>query len=132
MIYTALMASLNEGDEVIIPAPYWVSYPDMVLANDGTPVIVPCGEDSGFKLTPEALRAAITPSTKWLILNAPSNPTGAVYTRSELEDLGAVLLEQPFRDTEQTVRDLVTDAIATMGENIQVRRFERYALGEDL
>ncbi len=95
VIYTALMASLNEGDEVIIPAPYWVSYPDMVLANDGRPVIVPCGEESGFKLTPEALRAAITPATRWLILNAPSNPTGAVYSRAELEELGAVLLEHP-------------------------------------
>lgn len=95
VIYTAFMASLNEGDEVIVPAPYWVSYPDIVLANDGTPVIVECGEESAFKLTPEALREAITPSTKWLILNAPSNPTGAVYSRLELEALGAVLLQNP-------------------------------------
>lgn len=95
VIYTALMASLNQGDEVIIPAPYWVSYPDMVLANDGVPVIVPCGEDVGFKLTPNALRSVITTSTKWLILNAPSNPTGAVYSRQELEDLGAILAEYP-------------------------------------
>ncbi|MFD1214084.1 aspartate transaminase [Arthrobacter sp. GCM10027362] len=95
VIFTALMASLDEGDEVIIPAPYWVSYPDMVLANDGTPVIVPCGEDTGFKLTPEALQAAITPATKWLILNAPSNPTGAVYAPAELDGLGAVLARHP-------------------------------------
>ncbi|WP_314325916.1 aspartate transaminase [Paenarthrobacter ilicis] len=95
VLYVALMASLNEGDQVVIPAPYWVSYPDMVLANDGTPVIVPCGEDVGFKLTPEALRAAITPQTKWVILNAPSNPTGAVYSRGELQALGAVLAENP-------------------------------------
>ena len=95
VLYVALMASLNEGDEVIVPAPYWVSYPDMVLANDGTPVIVACGEDTGFKLTPAALAKAITPKTKWLILNAPSNPTGAVYSREELQALGAVLEEHP-------------------------------------
>ncbi|MGO4247741.1 aspartate transaminase [Paenarthrobacter sp. RAF54_2] len=95
VLYVALMASLNAGDEVIVPAPYWVSYPDMVLANDGTPVIVPCGEDAGFKLTPAALEKAITPKTKWLILNAPSNPTGAVYSREELQALGAVLEEHP-------------------------------------
>lgn len=95
IIYTALMASLNDGDEVIIPAPYWVSYPDMVLANDGTPVIVECGEDVGYKLTPSALEAAITPRTKWLILNSPSNPTGAVYTASELRRLGDVILRHP-------------------------------------
>ncbi|MFK0008989.1 aspartate transaminase [Paenarthrobacter sp. NPDC090520] len=95
VLYVALMASLNEGDEVIVPAPFWVSYPDMVLANDGTPVIVPCGEETGFKLTPAALKEAITPKTKWLILNAPSNPTGAVYSREELQALGAVLEENP-------------------------------------
>jgi aspartate aminotransferase len=93
VIFLALMASLDAGDEVLIPAPYWVSYPDMVLANDGTPVIVPCTEDSGFKLTPDALRNAITPRTKWLILNSPSNPTGAVYSRRELRALADVLAE---------------------------------------
>ncbi|WP_336853693.1 aspartate transaminase [Sinomonas albida] len=95
VIFTAFMASLNGGDEVIVPAPYWVSYPDMVLANDGTPVIVACGDEVGFKLTPEALARAITPATKWLILNTPSNPTGAVYSRTELEALAAVLREHP-------------------------------------
>ncbi|MFC8041020.1 aspartate transaminase [Paenarthrobacter sp. NPDC057355] len=95
VLYVALMASLNEGDEVIVPAPYWVSYPDMVLANDGTPVIVETTEDTGFKLTPAALEQAITSKTKWLILNAPSNPTGAVYSREELQALGAVLEEYP-------------------------------------
>ena len=95
VIFLALMATLDAGDEVIIPAPYWVSYPDMVLANEGTPVIVPCGEDAGFKLTPEALRAAITPQSKWLILNTPSNPTGAVYSRAELAALTDVLEEFP-------------------------------------
>lgn len=95
VIFIALMASLDAGDEVIIPAPYWVSYPDMVLANEGTPVIVPCGEDTGFKLTPDALRDAITDKTTWLILNAPSNPTGAVYTRDELAGLASVIQDHP-------------------------------------
>ncbi|KQR00413.1 aspartate aminotransferase [Arthrobacter sp. Leaf141] len=95
VIFTAFMATLDQGDEVVIPAPYWVSYPDMVLANDGSPVIVPCGEDVGFKLTPEALAGAITDRTKWLILNTPSNPTGAVYSREELAALAAVLEDHP-------------------------------------
>jgi aspartate aminotransferase len=95
VIFTAFMASLNAGDEVIIPAPYWVSYPDMVLANEGSPVIVPCGEDTGFKLTPHALASAITQRTKWIILNAPSNPTGAVYSRTELRALADVLAGFP-------------------------------------
>src|SRR5215218_7300675 len=95
VIFTAFMASLDAGDEVIVPAPYWVSYPDMVLANDGTPVVVPCGEDVGFKLTPEALAGALTDRTKWVILNAPSNPTGAVYSRAELRALADVLAGFP-------------------------------------
>ena len=95
VIFTAFMASLDAGDEVIVPAPYWVSYPDMVLANDGTPVVVPCGEGSGFKLTPAALAGAITGRTKWVILNAPSNPTGAVYSRAELRALADVLAVHP-------------------------------------
>ena len=95
ILFLALMASVENGAEVIVPAPYWVSYPDMVIANDGTPVIVECPQEQGFKLTPEALEAAITPKTLWLILNAPSNPTGAAYTRSELEALGDVLLRHP-------------------------------------
>jgi len=95
ILFLALMASVEEGAEVIIPAPYWVSYPDMVIANDGKPVIVRCSENQGFKLTAEALEAAIAPKTRWLILNAPSNPTGAAYSRSDLEALGAVLLRHP-------------------------------------
>ena len=91
-IYNALMASLNPGDEVIIPAPYWVSYPDITLLAEGTPVVVDCPEKSGFKLTPDQLAAAITPRTKWLILNSPSNPTGAAYSRDELAALAAVLM----------------------------------------
>ncbi len=92
IIYNALMATLDPGDEVIIPAPYWVSYPDMTLLAGGTPVIVRCPEQTGFKLQPEDLEQAITPRTKWLILNSPNNPTGAAYTRDELRALTDVLL----------------------------------------
>lgn len=95
IIYDALSATLNAGDEVIIPAPYWVSYPDMVALHGGRPVIVPCSADSGFKLAPSALESAITPQTRWLILNSPNNPTGAVYSREELEGLCGVLARHP-------------------------------------
>ncbi|KPF41443.1 aspartate transaminase [Rhizobium sp. AAP43] len=95
ILFLALMASVENDAEVIIPAPYWVSYPDMVIANDGKPVIVECLQEMGFKLTPEALEKAITPKTLWLILNAPSNPTGAAYSRTELQALGEVLLRHP-------------------------------------
>jgi len=95
LIFTALAATVQAGDEVIIPAPYWVSYPDMVLVNDGTPVVVPCPESDGFKLTPEALERAITPRSKWLLLNTPSNPTGAMYDAAELRALGEVLARHP-------------------------------------
>jgi aspartate aminotransferase len=95
LIYLAFSATLDEGDEVIIPAPYWVSYPDMVLVNDGTPVPVATDAENGYKLTPESLRAAITPRTRWLVLNAPGNPSGVVYSRAELEALAAVLEEFP-------------------------------------
>ena len=95
VIFLALMATLDPPGEVIIPAPYWVSYPDMVLANDGTPVIVDCPEADGFKLTPSRLEAAITADTRWLILNTPSNPTGAAYTAGELRGLADVLLAHP-------------------------------------
>ncbi|MFZ1469870.1 MAG: pyridoxal phosphate-dependent aminotransferase [Paracoccaceae bacterium] len=95
ILYNALMATCNPGDEVIIPAPYWVSYPDMVLLAGGTPVAVPCGIESQFKLTPAALEAAITPKTKWFIFNSPSNPTGAGYTQGELKGLTDVLMRHP-------------------------------------
>ncbi|MCM0021926.1 MAG: aspartate transaminase [Tagaea sp.] len=95
VLYNALMATLNPGDEVIVPAPYWVSYPDMVILAEGTPVEVACSENQGFKLTAEALEAAITPKTKWLILNSPSNPTGAAYTKADLKALADVLLKHP-------------------------------------
>lgn len=91
VLYNALMATVNPGDEVIIPAPYWVSYPDMVLLAEGKPVFVDCPQSVGFKLTAEALEAAITPKTKWLILNSPSNPTGAGYSADDLKALAEVL-----------------------------------------
>lgn len=95
LVFNAMMSTLSAGDEVIIPAPYWVSYLDMALVADGTPVAVECGPEYGFKLTPERLEAAITPKTKWLLLNSPCNPTGAVYTRAELKALAEVLLRHP-------------------------------------
>jgi aspartate aminotransferase len=95
VIFNALAATLNEGDEVIVPAPYWVSYPEIVQLCGAQSVIVSCDAGSGFKLTPDALQAAITPRTRWLILNSPSNPTGAVYSRAELLALAEVLLAHP-------------------------------------
>ncbi|MDR6854999.1 aspartate transaminase [Variovorax guangxiensis] len=94
-IYNALAITLEPGDEVIIPAPYWVSYPDMVLACEGTPVTVACPEANGFKLTPAQLEAAITPRTRWLLINSPSNPTGASYTADEYRALAEVLARHP-------------------------------------
>jgi aspartate aminotransferase len=95
IIYNALMATLDPGDEVIIPAPYWVSYPDMTLLAGGAPVPVRCPEQTGFKMRPEDLEEAITPRTKWLILNSPNNPSGAAYARDELSALCEVLLRHP-------------------------------------
>ena len=95
VIYNALVATLDPGDEVIIPAPYWVSYPDMVLLAEGTPVFVTGHEKNGFKIKPEDLEEAITPKTKWVLLNSPSNPTGAAYTSTELKGLTDVLMRHP-------------------------------------
>lgn len=95
ILYNALMATLNPGDEVVIPAPYWVSYPDMVLLAGGEPVPVAATLENAFKLTPAQLEAAITPKTKWLIFNSPSNPTGAGYSRAELKELTDVLMRHP-------------------------------------
>ncbi len=95
VLFNALLATVNPGDEVIVPAPYWVSYPDIVLLCDGTPVPVPCPQNNGFKLRPEDLEAAITRKTKWLILNSPSNPTGAAYTAAELKAVADVLMRHP-------------------------------------
>jgi len=95
VLYNALMATLNPGDEVVIPAPYWVSYPDMVLLAGGEPVVAKASAETAYKLTPEALEAAITPKTRWLIFNSPSNPTGAGYTKDELKALTDVLMRHP-------------------------------------
>ena len=92
VLYNALVATVNPGDEVVIPAPYWVSYPEMVLLCEGTPVPVACPQNNGFKMRPEDLEAAITPKTKWLILNSPSNPSGAAYSEADLQALAEVLL----------------------------------------
>ena len=95
VIFNAMLATINEGDEVIIPAPCWVSYPDIVALAEGTPVIVAAGQNQGFKITPEQLEAAITPRTKWFMLNNPCNPTGAAYSAEELKALAEVLLRHP-------------------------------------
>ncbi len=93
VLYNVFMATLNPGDEVIIPAPYWVSYPDMVLLAGGKPKIVKCSEKNEFKITPDELKKAIGKKTKWLIINSPSNPTGSCYTRSEIEELSKILIK---------------------------------------
>ena len=95
VIFNAMVATLNAGDEAIIPTPCWVSYPDIVSLADGTPVFVPCGQNNGFKLRAEDLEAAITPRTKWLMLNSPCNPTGAAYSAAELREIADVLLRHP-------------------------------------
>jgi aspartate aminotransferase len=95
IIFNALMCTLEAGDEVIVPAPYWVSYPDITLLAEGRPAVVTCRPEDGFKLQPEALERAITPRTRWLVLNAPNNPSGATYTRDELRRLADVLLRHP-------------------------------------
>ena len=93
VLYNTFMATLNKGDEVIIPAPFWVSYPDMVLLAGGKPKIIKCTEQEGFKLTPKKLKKAITKKTKWVIINSPSNPTGAGYSKREIQDLAKVLIK---------------------------------------
>ena len=119
-IYNAMMASVQEGDEVVIPAPYWVSYPDIVLLAEGTPVIVQCSADNGFKIKPEELEAAITSKTKWVMLNSPSNPTGAAYTRAEMKALADVLMrhEQVWVMTDDIYEHIVYDGFmfATIAE----------------
>ncbi|MCB1839182.1 MAG: aspartate transaminase [Rhodospirillales bacterium] len=111
VLFNALMASLNPGDEVIIPAPFWVSYPDMVLLAEGTPVPVDCPKENSFKLQPADLEKAITPKTKWVILNSPSNPTGAAYSWDEMKALTDVLLKHPhvFVMTDDMYEHLVYD-----------------------
>ena len=128
VLYNALMATLSRGDEVIIPAPYWVSYPDMVELAEGTPVIVQCSQNNGFKLRPEDLEAAITPRTKWIILNSPSNPTGAAYSRAELKALTDVLVRHPqvWLLTDEIYEHLVYDGFEFFSvAQIEPRLYER-------
>jgi aspartate aminotransferase len=95
VIYNAMMATLNEGDEVIIPAPYWVSYPDIVLLAGGSPVILECNEKQGFKINPSELEKVVTKKTKWIILNSPSNPTGACYSENDINEIAKILIKYP-------------------------------------
>jgi aspartate aminotransferase len=128
VLYNALMATLNPGDEVIIPAPYWVSYPEMVLLAGGEPVSVVCPAEQGFKLQAAALQKAITPKTKWLILNSPSNPTGSAYTRAELKALTDVLLDHPhvWIMTDDMYEHLVYDNFDfTTPAQVEPRLFDR-------
>jgi len=128
VIFNAMLATLNVGDEVIIPAPYWVSYPDMVLFAEGTPVFVEGKESAGFKLAPSDLEKAITPKTKWLILNSPSNPSGAAYSAAELRALADVLLKHPhvWILTDDMYEHLIYDGFkfATIA-NIEPKLYER-------
>ena len=128
VLYNALVATLNPGDEVIIPAPYWVSYPEMVLLAGGEPVHIVCPAEQGFKLQPAALEKAITPKTKWIILNSPSNPTGAAYTREELKALTDVLVKHPhvWVMTDDMYEHLVYDGFrfATPAE-VEPKLFDR-------
>jgi len=128
VLYNALMATLNPGDEVIIPAPYWVSYPEIVALGGGTPVEIVGPQEQGFKIDAAALEAAITPKTKWLILNSPSNPTGAGYTRAELNALAEVLLRHPhvWVMTDDMYEHLVFDGFefATIAE-VEPKLYDR-------
>ncbi|HYS48668.1 MAG TPA: pyridoxal phosphate-dependent aminotransferase [Xanthobacteraceae bacterium] len=128
VIFNALAATLNPGDEVIVPAPFWVSYPDMVLLNRGTPVTVKTRLEDGFRLKPDALERAITPRTKWIILNSPSNPTGAAYTRAELKALTDVLAKHPhvWVLTDDMYEHLVyDDFVFSTPAEIEPRLYER-------
>src|SRR5713101_2050883 len=128
VLYNAFVATLNPGDQVVIPAPYWVSYPDMVLLAGGEPVAVPTTIESGFKMAPEALERAITPRTKWVLLNSPSNPTGAAYTRAELRKLTDVLVRHPhvWVMTDDMYEHLVYDDFEfTTPAQVEPRLYER-------
>ncbi|MGI8525522.1 MAG: pyridoxal phosphate-dependent aminotransferase [Pseudolabrys sp.] len=128
VLYNAFMATLNPGDEVIIPAPYWVSYPDMVLLAGGTPVAVECNMASRFKMTAAQLERAITPKTKWVLLNSPSNPTGAAYTRAELKALTDVIVKHPnvWVMTDDMYEHLVYDEFEfTTPAQVEPKLYER-------
>ena len=120
-VCNAIMVLVNEGDEVIVPAPYWVSYPEMVKMADGTPVIIPAGIDQDFKITPAQLEAAITPKTKALILCSPSNPTGSVYSKEELEALAEVLAKHP---QVFIIADEIYEHINYIGRHESIAQFE--------
>ena len=127
-IFNALLATLDEGDEVVIPAPYWVSYPDIVLMAEGAPVVVPGDPERNFKINPDALDRAITRRTKWLILNSPSNPTGGAYSELELEQLCAVLLAHPhvWVMTDDIYEHVVYDGFRfTTPAQVEPRLYER-------
>lgn len=128
ILFNCLMATVGEGDETIIPAPYWVSYPDMVKLAGGTPVILDCGQNNKFKLRPEQLEEAISPATKWLIFSSPSNPTGATYSREELIALAEVLLRHPQVHilTDDVYEHLIYDGrvFATLAE-VEPRLYDR-------
>ena len=117
LIFEAFAATLNAGDEVIVPAPYWVSYPDLARLHDGVPVVVGCDADVSFKLTPQALEAAITPRTRWLVLNSPNNPSGAVYTQGELSAIAEILRrnEHVWVMTDEIYEHLCYDAVRAPG-----------------
>src|SRR5215470_2338733 len=128
VLYNALVATVNSGDEVVIPAPYWVSYPEMVLLCEGAPVPVPCPQNNGFRMRAEDLEAAITPKTKWLILNSPSNPSGAAYTEADLRALTEVLLRHPhvWVMTDDMYEHLVYDDFEfTTIAQVEPRLYER-------
>jgi aspartate aminotransferase len=128
VLYNALVATLNPGDEVIIPAPYWVSYPDMVMLAGGEPVAITATAETGFKIKPEQLERAITPRTKWLILNSPSNPTGSAYTRAELKALTDVLVRHPhvWVMSDDMYEHLVyDDFVFTTPAQVEPRLYER-------
>ncbi len=128
VLFNALVCTINPGDEVVIPAPYWVSYPDIVLFAGGKPVIVPARIEDGFKMKPEALERAITPKTKWLIFNSPSNPTGAAYSRAELKLLTDVLVKHPhvWVLTDDMYEHLVYDEfVFTTPAQVEPKLYER-------
>lgn len=121
IIFNAFLATVTEGDEVIVPAPYWVSYPDMIRLADGTPCIVPTEENAGWKLSPQALDGAITPRTRWVVLNSPNNPTGAIYSRRDLAALAEVLLA---RDDILVMADDIYEHIRYGGEFATIAQVE--------
>ena len=130
-IYNAIMATVDKDDEVIIPAPYWVSYPDIVLLAEGKPIIIQAKQENGFKITASQLEAAITPKSKWLLLNSPSNPTGAAYSREELKALTDVLLlhDHVFLMTDDIYEHIIYDEFEfTTPAQVEPKLYDRIKL----